>query len=56
MRNYRWLLPAALMIGLLGGLSLARHDDSEPRRTGDGNKKTKSNTTKVEKGDIKIFR
>ena len=60
LRNYRWVLPAAVMVGLLGGIGLARHDDNEARRTVEGSKrsanslKSKSDTIKVQKGDLKI--
>jgi multidrug efflux pump subunit AcrA (membrane-fusion protein) len=58
--NSRWLLVTAVMVGLLGGIGLARNDDSDIRRNKDANKpaessnKTKTKTIKVEKGDIKI--
>jgi multidrug efflux pump subunit AcrA (membrane-fusion protein) len=60
LRNYRWLLPAAAMVGLLGGISLARHDDNEARRAVKEDKRSekslrsKSDTIKVQKGDLKI--
>lgn len=53
MRNYRWLLPAAVMVGLLGGISLAGHDDNEARKDATS-LRAKSGTIKVEKGEIKI--
>jgi HlyD family secretion protein len=59
-RDSRWLLTGTMMAGLLGGISLARHDDKGPARPAEGNKqagadkRAKSSRIKVEKGSIKI--
>lgn len=60
MRNYRWLLSAAAIVGLLGSISLARNDGKDTPKGKNDKKETvtsqkhKQKTVKVEKEAFKV--